>query len=534
MNRVMPLIAEQTAKCQAAEGEDHCPVHGLAKLGRSSCNNGKSNVYPCRDVDLQSFISLEDMGTEPNARGNDIWGWTDETNGNEYAVMCSTDGTAFVDISVPENPKALGFMEGHTVPSSWRDVKVYKDHAFVVSEASNHGMQIFDLKRLRGLTDDKTRQFTPDAFYDEVTSSHNIVINEETGYAYLVGTRTCSGGLHMVDIRNPKNPEFVGCYSEGGYTHDSECVIYKGLDTRYVGKEICFNYNEDELVIADVTDKSNVITISRTGYNDDQYTHQGWLTEDHTTLLMNDELDELYGNNPHTRTLIWSVFDLENPINTGNYFAENTVIDHNLYIKGNLGYLSNYCDGLRVFDVSAIKSANIQEKAFYDINPSCDTREFSGTWSNFPYFPSGNVIVSSIERGLFVVKVNKEVEAAADARKAQIDEMYAKGFSHSQVNEAVGLDSHIVHTQDFMMTMEAPAKTSAKETSTGTTTKSPTSSVVGGVAGSLALVALVAAVAYKGRARLTQSYTATGLSPELVDVRESSLMENDATDVSSL
>ena len=281
------------------------------------------------------------------------------------------------------------------------------------------------------------------------------MINEETGYAYLVGTRTCSGGLHMVDIRNPKNPEFVGCYSEGGYTHDSECVIYKGLDTRYVGKEICFNYNEDELVIADVTDKSNVITISRTGYNDDQYTHQGWLTEDHTTLLMNDELDELYGNNPHTRTLIWSVFDLENPINTGNYFAENTVIDHNLYIKGNLGYLSNYCDGLRVFDVSAIKSANIQEKAFYDINPSCDTREFSGTWSNFPYFPSGNVIVSSIERGLFVVKVNKEVEAAADARKAQIDEMYAKGFSHSQVNEAVGLDSHIVHTQDFMMTMEA-------------------------------------------------------------------------------
>jgi hypothetical protein len=233
------------------------------------------------------------------------------------------------------------------------------------------------------------------------------------------------------------------------------------------------------------------------------------------------------------------VFDLENPINTGNYFAEETVIDHNLYIKGNLAYLSNYCDGLRVFDVSAIKSANIQEKAFFDVNPSCNTREFSGTWSNFPYFPSGNVIVSSIERGLFVVDVNKQIEAAADARKAEIDEMYVKGFTHNQVNEAIGFDSHNVHNEAFIAIAGAPITATKEAGSSGSTAlpKSSAPSVVGGTVGALGLVALVAAVAYKGRARLTQSYTATDLSPELVHVRENretSLMSDEGDGCASL
>lgn len=110
-------------------------------------------------------------------------------------------------------------------------------------------MQVFDLKKLRGLSASSTRQFTPDAIYTEVGSTHNIVLNEATGYAYLVGTKTCSGGLHMVDVRVPTSPKYAGCYSEAGYTHDAECVTYKGPDTRYTGKEVCFNYNEDRLVI---------------------------------------------------------------------------------------------------------------------------------------------------------------------------------------------------------------------------------------------------------------------------------------------
>jgi choice-of-anchor B domain-containing protein len=444
MNKVMPMINAQTKKCKAAEGKDHCPVPGLKKLSNLKCVDKMSGEYPCHRVNLESFMTFEEMGAGSNGRGSDIWGWTD-SDGKEYALFQAVNGAAFVDVTDSKNPKALGFMPAtDNVASTWRDVKVYKDHAFVVSEASTSGMQIFDLTRLRGLDASSTRQFTPDALYAEVGSTHNIVINEATGYAYLVGTRTCSGGLHMVDISTPTSPKYAGCYSEAGYTHDAECVVYSGPDTRYTGKDVCFNYNEDRLVIVDVTDKKNPVTIAEHGYNDDQYTHQGWLTPDHTSLLLDDELDEVNGPNPHTRTLIWDVSKLDSPVNSGDYFADSTVIDHNLYIKGNLAYMSNYCDGLRVFDVSAIKSANIQEVAYYDVHPDCDTTTFAGTWSNYPYFASGTVVLSSIERGLFVFGVDKEVVDAADARKVKIDAMYAKGMTHAQVNAEIGFDSHVV------------------------------------------------------------------------------------------
>ena len=122
------------------------------------------------------------------------------------------------------------------------------------------------------------------------------MINEATGFLYAVGTKTCAGGLHVVDIRKPDDPQFVGCYSDDGYirlkltmsnnsvssicfytfryTHDSECVIYSGPDAAYKDHEICFNYNEDTLTIMDVTDKDNMKMLSRTGYVGAKYTHQ--------------------------------------------------------------------------------------------------------------------------------------------------------------------------------------------------------------------------------------------------------------------
>src|SRR5690606_20218176 len=93
--------------------------------------------------------------------GNDIWGWTDPETEKEYALMGLNNGTAFVDVSDPVNPVYLGKLPTHTQSSLWRDIKVYADHAFVVSEASGHGMQVFDLTRLRGVTSPQT--FTVDA-----------------------------------------------------------------------------------------------------------------------------------------------------------------------------------------------------------------------------------------------------------------------------------------------------------------------------------------------------------------------------------
>lgn len=140
-------------------------------------------------------------------------------------------------------------------------------------------MQVFDLTRLRTVKPPKNpnrraRKLKAKTHYTEFGSAHNIVSNEETGFVYAVGSNTCKGGLHMVNVSDPKNPTFAGCYSGDNYTHDAQCVVYRGPDTRYQGREICFCYNEDTLTIVDVEDKESVTMLSRVSYNDSLYTHQ--------------------------------------------------------------------------------------------------------------------------------------------------------------------------------------------------------------------------------------------------------------------
>ena len=158
--------------------------------------------------------------------------------------------------------------------------------------------------------------FSETAHYDLFSSAHNIVINEESGFAYAVGLdppgTTCNGGLHMIDIHTPTNPVFAGCFSGDGYTHDAQAVIYHGPDLNYAAREIVFASNEDTLTIVDVTVKASPVMLSRTGYGGASYTHQCWLTEDHRHLLLSDEQDEIVkGYNTHTH--IWSVENLAAP-----------------------------------------------------------------------------------------------------------------------------------------------------------------------------------------------------------------------------
>ena len=271
----------------------------------------------------------------------------------------------------PVNPIVLGFLpqSGNNI-KIWSDIKVFANYAFIVRETHEHGVQIIDLTKLRayyGQVGDCITQLEEDAHYDQVTSSHNIVINEQTAFAYAVGTKTCSGGLHVIDIHNPLEPNYAGCFSEDGYTHDAQCVIYTGPDTTYKNHEICFAFNEDTLTIVDVSDKANMVMLSRVNYTDDYYTHQGWLTEDQRYLMMNDEVDERQSGNPYTRTLLWNVEDLDNPFHIGSHFATVRSIDHNLYIRDNLAYLANYCSGLRILDSTKVgKFSLLTLKLFYE------------------------------------------------------------------------------------------------------------------------------------------------------------------------
>ena len=383
-----------------------------------SCSTeGEASGFDCESVDLVSFLPLADMGAERGIVTNDVWGWTDPETGQEIVLVGMSNQTAFVDVTDPGMPTYLGRlpMPETATASTWRDMKVYQDHMYVVSDgAGEHGMQVFDLTRLRGLDGSDPQTFASDAHYDQIASAHNIVINEETGFAYSVGSsgggQTCGGGLHMINIQTPLAPVFAGCFQDmstgrqrTGYSHDAQCVVYRGPDTDYQGREICLGSNETALSIADVTDKSNPLTIAMASYPNVGYSHQGWLSEDHSYFFMGDELDESGGNVTNTRTLIWDLADLDDPILAREYMAETKATDHNLYILGNTMYQSNYKSGLRVLDIS--DPENPQLVGNFDTVPyGGDDASMTGSWSNYPFFKSGVVVVTSSREGLFVVR----------------------------------------------------------------------------------------------------------------------------------
>jgi choice-of-anchor B domain-containing protein len=379
----------------------------LTTAAQTPCSNGTAGQFPCNGFDLQSFISLNDMNA---SQGNDSWGWTDSETGKEYAIMGLNNGTAFIDISNPINPIYLGKLPTNTDSSTWRDIKVYNNHAFVVSEASGHGMQIFDLTRLRNVSN-PPQNFNEDALYDEFGNCHNIVINEDTGFAYAVGTQTFSGGPHIINIQNPTNPTFAGGFSFDNYSHDAQVVVYNGPDQDYVGEEIYFGShgqggqgNDGDIVsIVNVTNKNDIQSIATASYENLGYTHQGWLTEDHRYFIVGDETDEI-GIGFNTKTIVLDVSDLDNPFVSFEYNGPTAAIDHNGYVKGDDFYLSNYSAGLRVLDISNIDNGVMTERAYFDTSPENNTANFVGAWSVYPYFTSGNIVISDINRGFFLVR----------------------------------------------------------------------------------------------------------------------------------
>lgn len=384
---------------------------------------GKVEIFDCGSTDLLSFLPPSRLTHDGHyIEMNDSWGWTDTQTKKEWAIIGRRDGSTFVDITDPLRPRVvadLPLTDGAR-PNSWRDMKVYKDHAYIVADgAGQHGMQVFDLTRLRQLQPQANglpQKVAADYTYTEIASAHNIVINEDTGYAYAVGSSaggtTCGGGLHMIDIRDMKKPVFAGCFSDAGtgragtgYSHDAQCVTYKGPDKRYTGHEICIGSNETAVSIADVTDKKAPKAVSRVTYPSVGYTHQGWFTEDQRFFFVNDELDEGRPGIDKTRTLVFDFTDLENPVLLKEHKGVEAASDHNLYIKGNLMYQANYRSGLRILNVS--DPANPREVAFFDTAPhTTNGPGFNGAWSVYPYFRSGNIVISSIEQGLFIVKAS--------------------------------------------------------------------------------------------------------------------------------
>ncbi|MAZ74004.1 MAG: regulator [Flavobacteriaceae bacterium] len=378
-------------------------------FAQTPCENGMAGGFPCEDYDLLSNVPLSTFEADSSS---DSWGWTDPDTGKEYAIIGLRNGSGYVDISDPVNPIYLGRLTSPALDEfwgNWHDVKVYNNHAYIVSEIDGHGMQIFDLTKLRDVTNPPVN-FSDDGVYNfSGGSAHNIAINEDSGYAYLVGGNGFNGGPQFVNIQDPVNPVDEGGYSADGYTHDAQIVNYTGPDPDHQGKEIFVGSNEDRVVFVDVTDKGSPQNLSTISYSDVEYTHQGWFTEDQKYFVTTDELDEVFNGND-IRLIIIDATDLDNPVEHMQYLGETTATDHNVYVKGDKIYLSAYSGGMRVLDISDIANKNITEVGFFDTWPAHDNASASigdpGAWNVYPFFESGNLIISNFSDngGLFVVR----------------------------------------------------------------------------------------------------------------------------------
>ncbi len=355
-------------------------------------------------VQLKSWLPLNTMSAGAT-NGNSCWGWVSPA-GREYAIMGLSNGTAFVEVTNPAAATLKSFQTGPT--SQWRDVRTHLNYCYAASEGGG-GIQVFDLSQLDA-TGTVTLVNTVTAPTTTTAATHTLAIDNASGFLYRAGGG--SNGLRIYDLNaNPASPTYVGAWSPI-YVHEAEVRTFSSGP--YAGKQIAFCYGGGNsgfvntgLYIVDVTNKANPVQLSYTTYPNARFCHQGWLDAEGRYVYINDELDE--GDTVSvTTTIVMDVSNLAAPVVVGTFTNNNPAIGHNIYVKGNLVYQANYRSGMRVFDIGA-NPTNPPEVAWFDTYPSDDNPNFNGLWNIWPYFPSGTVIGSDIERGLFVWRLGGPV-----------------------------------------------------------------------------------------------------------------------------
>lgn len=383
------------------------------------CVDGLAGDFPCNNVSLLSQLPLPSFSSAPSS-ASDIWGHVDLNNNKEYALIGLRNGTAIVDVSDPESPLEVATIGGRV--STWRDIKVYqyldnatstyKAYAYVTTEA-NDGLQIIDLNDLPNTASLANTQFSfqsaHNIYISNIDYSTNTVLDGYEAFIYITGSNQSSGAFQIYDLLDPLNPALVTSPPIGtGYVHDATSMSITDARTAQCVNghnpcELFIDFNESTVDIWDMTDKNNPFRISTTPYSGSQYTHSGWYSADKNYVFIQDELDEqrLFVN---TTLHVLDIKDLTAPTVTGIYVGSTKAIDHNGFTLGDSYYMSNYRRGLTILDVTDPQVPD--DLGFFDTFPSpvTDSANFDGAWGTYPFLPSGNLLVSDINNGLFVLK----------------------------------------------------------------------------------------------------------------------------------
>lgn len=354
--------------------------------------------YPLDKVSLYSRLSLTTLGS---SSGNSCFGYV-SPSGREYAAMGLDNKISFVEITDPRNPRIVASI-AHT-SNSWADVKIYGSAAYVCSEAAI-GIQVIDLSQIDSNVVTLVRTISSPA------RNHTLALDPDSGFLYTSGSEGSTGISACFDLNlDPLNPIRTGlttltrnlANTANVYVHEAQVVTY--TSGPYAGKQIMFACcGRLGLKIYDVTNKNAPILMKEVSYPNLGYCHQGWLSADRKYFYMDDEFDE-DDFNINSRTVIFNVESLENAAYVGAYVGSSIAIDHNQYMRDGFLFQANYRSGLRVIDTND-HPINLVQKGFFDTYPTNDDKQYSGAWNVYPYFPSNTVIVSDINRGLFVLNV---------------------------------------------------------------------------------------------------------------------------------
>ena len=374
----------------------------VGPIWRASEGGVAGETFPASGIQLKAWFPFTAISPAATS-ASDAWGYV-SPSGREYAILGMSNGTAFVEITNPAASTLVKFMPrpASASDSLWRNMKTYQNYCYAVSEGGG-GIQIFNLAGIdTGVVTDLGTVTD-----GGVASSHTMIINEATGYLYRMGCG--SSGIRCYSLANPALPAYVSAWNPK-YTHDGAVFVWP--TGPYAGREIflaCGGLNggqtETGMDILDITNKQNIITLGRATYANAAYCHQVWISPDYKYAYINDEIDEQnFGILGQTRII--DIQNLAAPFLAGTFANGVPSVDHNLYIKGNNLYASNYKSGLRIYDIT--NRTSLTETAYFDTYPTENATGYAGLWSNYPYFPSGTVIGSDIQRGLFIWQVGPD------------------------------------------------------------------------------------------------------------------------------
>lgn len=309
---------------------------------------------------------------------SDIWGYVDE-EGNEYALVGLNNNFSVVDVTDGANPTEVFRTIGGT-SSAWRDIKTWGDYAYITCECGP-GLLIVDLSPLPQNTGLTYTYWVGDTltFYQ----AHNLYI-DENGIAYIFGAFYSAGGAIMLDLNDdPMNPKPIGMYDEE-YLHDG---VVRG-DTLW-GSAV----NLGELQVIDVSDKSNPIKLS-SWKTPSSFTHNAWFSDDNDFIFTTDEVR-------NGSIAAYNVSNIYNPTELDVWKVSDTaIIPHNTHWRDHYLITSHYTIGVNIIDVS--RPNNMIQTGIYDTSPDYNYEGFHGAWGVYPFLPSGKILASDIEEGLYV------------------------------------------------------------------------------------------------------------------------------------